>query len=1051
MLITQLILRKYLFLPFYIIVKNIGRILLFQFPEWSEDLQEWNREMHIKCTYNGVQLSETEFPKNWLTDGIQIKILFPFRLNPWHRSKLQFADRYLKKKQKDAFCFLTVWGMETNLPFGSPRKGSSFFDFFEPIVRELEKKLVKCKRVYFLAIKVLRERTKLFLTITKETKKLFVKNFLVIKRIIKELSKINPIILLGLRKVSNSNERKNEKDSITSNRIIHESFSQIQSRHWTNPSMTEKKKKNMTDRTSTIRNQIERITKAKTKLTPEVYNSPKKTSHTTKRLEFLKTILKILKRRNSRLISKLDSFIKIFVEKIYIEIFLFIIKTPGLNTQSFIESKKLFRDKPINETKYERIHKKNHNTIYFISTIKKPIANINNKTNSHIFCDLSYLSQAYVFYKLSQTQAINLYKLWPVFHYPGRSFFLKTEIKHSFKRQRLIHSELILNKLTSYAMDQWKGWLKEHYQYDLSPLRWSKLISAKWQSRINQYSMVQNPNYKSNFYKYKKDQLIHSKKQNDSEVYSLLILNQKENFQKNSKYDLLSYKYINLKNSGNSAIYESSFEQKVNENTDFFYNSNTYKHNSFDYMNILENTTINHYLGKGDIIYKKKYYDRKYLNWKIIHFYLRKKVDIETWVKINTMGNQNTKIGSKNYHLFDKKFDKKSLFYLTLLKNPIPKKNSRSPKKPFLDWMGMNEEILNRPISGLELWFFPEFVLLSNLYKTKPWVIPRKVFLFNLNLNENNNIAGKEKGECVISPNKNIKNQNQKEKEPDEREGDLRSNAQKNQMNLGSFAPQKQEKQIEEDYAVSKITKGKKKKEYKSKTEAELDFFLKRYFFFQLRWGDTLNQRVINNVKIYCLVLRLKNPRKITISSIQRREMSLDIMLIQKNLSLAELIKRGVLIIEPARLSVKNDGQFLMYKTLGISLVHTSKQQSNQAYREEEYVDRNSFDLLLPENILSPRRRRELRILICFNSKTKNRHVVDKTSASCTKNNCSQLLNKDKDLDKDKNELINLKFVLWPNSRVEDLACLNRYWFDTNNGSRFSILRIYMYPQLKSH
>ncbi|PSJ20025.1 hypothetical protein CVH10_19775, partial [Halomonas sp. ND22Bw] len=32
--------------------------------------------MHVKCTYNGVQLSEKEFPKNWLADGVQIKILF---------------------------------------------------------------------------------------------------------------------------------------------------------------------------------------------------------------------------------------------------------------------------------------------------------------------------------------------------------------------------------------------------------------------------------------------------------------------------------------------------------------------------------------------------------------------------------------------------------------------------------------------------------------------------------------------------------------------------------------------------------------------------------------------------------------------------------------------------------------------------------------------------------------------------------------------------------------------------------------------------------------
>ncbi|MBN8161682.1 hypothetical protein J0J28_23265, partial [Vibrio vulnificus] len=26
--------------------------------------KDWNREMHVKCTYNGVPLSETEFPKN---------------------------------------------------------------------------------------------------------------------------------------------------------------------------------------------------------------------------------------------------------------------------------------------------------------------------------------------------------------------------------------------------------------------------------------------------------------------------------------------------------------------------------------------------------------------------------------------------------------------------------------------------------------------------------------------------------------------------------------------------------------------------------------------------------------------------------------------------------------------------------------------------------------------------------------------------------------------------------------------------------------------------
>jgi hypothetical protein len=31
--------------------------------------------------------------------------------------------------------------------------------------------------------------------------------------------------------------------------------------------------------------------------------------------------------------------------------------------------------------------------------------------------------------------------------------------------------------------------------------------------------------------------------------------------------------------------------------------------------------------------------------------------------------------------------------------------------------MGMNEEILSNPISTLELWFFPDFLILYNTYK----------------------------------------------------------------------------------------------------------------------------------------------------------------------------------------------------------------------------------------------------------------------------------------------------------------------------------------------
>jgi hypothetical protein len=265
-----------------------------------------------------------------------------------------------------------------------------------------------------------------------------------------------------------------------------------------------------------------------------------------------------------------------------------------------------------------------------------------------------------------------------------------------------------------------------------------------------------------------------------------------------------------------------------------------------------------------------------------------------------------------------------------------------------------------------------------------------------------------------------------------------------------------------------KKQKRRNKKQYKNNTAGELELLLKRYLRIQLRWDDSFNQRILNNIKVYCLLLRLINPIEIAISVIQREEMSLDILMVHKDLTHTELMKRGIFIIEPFRMSIKMDGQFLIYQIISISLVPKRKQQIHQRYLEKRGVcvdknkkifeesialhekmngnrDKNYYDLLVPENILSPRRRRELRILICFNSS--NRNGIHRNIVFCNRNkvknyDCDQVLNKRKNLDGDKNKLIKLKFFLWPNHRLEDLSCMNRYWFDTNNDSRFSLVRI---------
>nr|UEN67118.1 hypothetical protein RF1 [Sophora franchetiana] len=1011
LLITQSILRKYIILPSLIITKNIVRILLFQFPEWSEDFRDWKREMYIQCTYNGVQLSEREFPKNWLTDGIQIKILFPFRLKPWHRSKLQYSEKEKdpmkkkEKKKKQDFCFLTIWGMEVELPFsGYPRNRISFFD---PIFKELKKKIKKINFFYFLVVKVLNERTKLFLNVSKDTVKWIIKSIL--KRILFLNEKIKKILnSLFLFRFKKKNSTIN-----TTNPIIYESPIPIQSINWTNYSLTEQKIKNMNAKTKTIRKQIEKMTKETKRkgfLISEINIniSSNKTTYDAKKLELQKNIWQILQRKNARLVRKSYFFFKFFFTErvVYIDIFICIISIPRIILQLFVflESTKKMINKSIynnnNEANAQRNEKTNQSIIQLIKIIKKSY-NIRN-TNSQN--DLSSLSQAYIFYKLFQTHVINVYKykLRSVFEYHRRSFFLKNEIKdYFFGVHGIFHSKLRHKNTPDSVMNQWTNWLKGHSQYDLSQSTWSRLVPQKWRNRINKRRVAESKDL-TKCDSYEKNRLILYKKE---QVNSL----KKKKMKKQYGYDLLSYKSINYVDKRDSYIYGYRLPFQANKKRPvIFYNYNMRKQKLFD---ITGDISITNYIAEGDITDMKKNLDRKYF-----------------------------------------------------------------------DRMKMDVEIKNRStIPNLEFFLFSKLVIFYNAYPNNPWIVPIKLLFINFNVNknvsENKNISGKKKIIDIFRPSK---------KKSLELELETRNQAKveyASRVDLESSLSN-QEKDIEEDSAGSDRTnnKGIKKKKYKNKIEEELNFLLRKYWSFQLNWKGSLNQRIMNNITIYCLLIRLINLKQIAIASIQRGELSLDIMVIQNQKALTltefwknknkELMKKGILIIESVRLSRKNDEQFIMYQTIGLSLIHKNKRQINPRYPEKSRVDKktfdksitrtkdqkitenqekNHYDLPVPENILSSRRHRELRILICFTPKNRNRVYRKTTFSNENKvHNCCQVLAKNKDFDrKKKKNLINLKFFLWPIYRLEDLSCINRYWFDTNNGSRFSIVRIHIYPQLK--
>nr|UTM94119.1 Ycf1 protein [Phyllagathis sp. 813] len=1034
LLVIQSFLRKYILLLSLIIVKNTVRILVFQFPEWSEDLKDWKKEMHIKCTYNGVPLSETEFPKNWLINGIQIKILFPFFFKPWHKSKVQSLQKDPRKKKND-FCFLTVWGMETDLPFGSPRKRLSFFN---PIFKEMKKKIRKWKKKSFFVVRILKKKKKKF--------------------------------LVGFKQISEVNETKKEKDRRIPNQMISESSLTIpiQSMDLKDFSVTKTKMKDLADRTNTIMNRIKKIQNQKDNNNEFIINDRNsncnKTNSLNKLLVSIRKSLKKLKKRNVRLIRKSYLRIHFIIQKIYIKVFLCIIhkNSPRITTQLFELSKNEF-DKFIsnNEINKEKMNKTS--AIHIIWTLKKRFFDITKK-NSKNLSNLSYFSQAYVFYQIYKTQ---IYR--NLLQYKETSLFLKKEIKDYFETEGILHLELGHKNLFNYTIVEWKNSLSKYYQYELSRIQWYRLVPHKWRNRVNQRSiMTENKDFQKS-HSNEKDQFIFYKKLIPFESNSFSNEKYTINFQKYYKYALLSYQSINYDDRKDSYISVSPLW--INNSQESCYNSNIYNIKKSVLVDMSERIIpiynyIYNYFGQNKNMTLDKFLDTKYFDWKILYLCFRKKGDIYSWIaidtNINVNNNTNTNTKVNNYPIVGKK----DLVYLQIDKDQKIKISKK--KKSLFDWMGMNEEILRRSISNLKLWFFGEFVLLYNTYKMNPWIIPAKELLFNLNetVSENKNITKNQKENPLklsklSNENKSIKLEN---KNQDKKESLGKNNVELNIQNKETLESifSTQEKVIEEDSAGSDRKKRQKRKQYKSNTEAELDFVLKRYLRFQLRWNNFLNQKITNNIKVYCLLLRLVNPKEIAISSIQGGETSLDILMIQKDFTLRELMKKRILIIEPVRLSIKNDGQFLMYQTLNVSLVHKSEYQLNQSYREKHYIDRNNYTnyivrhpnqritenrdygLVIPERIFSTKWRRELIIRICFNFR--NRNLISNNSVFCNNvKNSDQVLDKSQNFYRDKIELIQLKSFLWPTYRLEDLSCMNRYWFDTNNGSRFSLLRIYMY------
>lgn len=352
-LLIQSFIRKYILLPSLIITKNIIRILLFQNPEWSEDFRDWRREVHIKCTYQGIPVSHKELPTNWFDEGIQIRILSPFVLKPWHKSKVQSTE---KKKKKDPqkkkytenknLWFLTGYGtlVESYLDEGFPRDPLSIL---RPVLKTISKQLKKdLKKRFFRVLKFLNERKKWFRTMLKK-----IENWN-IKRILKSILFRFKTIDETIDELSESKKTSTISKNNSKIEVIEESPVKMESINWTNSSFTEKRIKDLNVKTKTIIKQIETMTEEKKEgiLTSEIHLNSNKTTYDAKRLELQKNSLKILQRRFVRLIRKSYSFFKIFIEGVYIDILLCISSIARIHRQRFLDFLES-TDKILNVTK----------------------------------------------------------------------------------------------------------------------------------------------------------------------------------------------------------------------------------------------------------------------------------------------------------------------------------------------------------------------------------------------------------------------------------------------------------------------------------------------------------------------------------------------------------------------------------------------------------------------------------------------------------------------------------------------------------------------------
>nr|YP_009515215.1 Ycf1 [Isoetes cangae]YP_009515298.1 Ycf1 [Isoetes serracarajensis]AVH80042.1 Ycf1 [Isoetes cangae]AVH80125.1 Ycf1 [Isoetes cangae]AVH80208.1 Ycf1 [Isoetes serracarajensis] len=533
-LVSQLYFRKYIVLPILIIFKTISYLLLFQTQEWAEDWNDWNKEFFIGCTYDGTEVSVNDLPFSWLRDGLQIKIINPSHLK-WRDPGFETNSYSLAKKRKIDYGFLTAFGYQTYLPFGSRKKNPPFF---KPLIRGLKKRW----KIDILSEKITEIFNKFFPL--KKKSNIYKKDLTILdtqpnKTTNNDISSFEP-----------GNEHRTNFG--ISSKIIDELPIEITTKCNENFSSTIPDQFGYEARTNIEElrrdfvapesNQIEGITEQthsdeleiniNSKEKNGVYPGNEKELRSRKISIQISQIIVNFHRRSMELIEEWIFLIKILSKKMNRN-FVVLLHLIWFNIQLRMG---FTRDL---STIYKKI-------IFFISKSKTKDNKFFNKDlilsskemeyfKVHPNQDTGLISQAYVFHKIWQMKTMNKYYPVESLRYQISNLFIEENIEAFSNEEGILSSR----KPRDLEEKDWKKWLQCFHRYNV-PLRiWRKIAPQRWRDKVTEHWQIENY-FSDNFDKYK------SLRSYKKRIYSKLIADLKETGKLNEryKYNLLSYSYL---------------------------------------------------------------------------------------------------------------------------------------------------------------------------------------------------------------------------------------------------------------------------------------------------------------------------------------------------------------------------------------------------------------------------------------------------------------------------------------------------------------------------